>query len=209
MQKGLTRRKLLSASILAAPLFVPKKSLGLVHGEASTTFNPASLASTISWWDASDLSTITESTPKKLKQLNDKIGTAPGRAPMKNGTAFRSDMDTGIRSVNGLNVVSCTHNSTYPTQSMSAPGWATGFPGAEGSIYIVAQVEQSWSGNTPNLFTIRDIAPTFTKAIWLLSEDHYHLYFYPSAVLNKVHLSRHGIESFSSYMDGIPHIWKL
>ena len=209
MQKGLTRRKLLGASILAAPLIVPKKSLGLVHGEASTTFNPASLASTVSWWDASDLSTITESTPKKLKQLNDKIGIAPGRAPMKNGAAFRSDMDTGIRSVNDLNVVSCTHNSAYPTQSMSAPGWATGFPGAEGSIYIVAQVEQSWTGNTPNLFTIRDIAPTFTKAIWLLSEDHYHLYFYPSAVLNKVHLSRHGIESFSSYMDGIPHIWKL
>ena len=148
MQKGLTRRKLLGASILAAPLIVPKKSLGLVHGEASTTFNPASLASTVSWWDASDLSTITESTPEKLKQLNDKIGIAPGRAPMKNGAAFRSDMDTGIRSVNDLNVASRTHNSAYPTQSMSAPGWnLLGSPGAEGSIYIVAQVEQSWTGN--------------------------------------------------------------
>src|SRR4029079_6572115 len=104
MGNGITRRKLLSASILAAPLIVPKKSLGLVPGEASTTFNPTSLASTISWWDASDLATITTRSPNKLQQLNDKIGVSSGHAPMTCQQGW--EMGTGLEAVNGHNTIS-------------------------------------------------------------------------------------------------------
>ena len=208
MGNGLTRRKLLSASILAAPLIVPKKSLGLVHGEASTTFNPASLASTLSWWDASDLATITTRSPNKLQQLNDKIGVSPGHAPMTCPQGW--EMGTGLEVVNGNNTISAINTEDWKHfTTMRSLAYQNTFPGGEGTIYVVCKVDQAWSTGSPYIFTIRDQQPKMTKALTLFGDDNYRSYFYPTASVNTVLLSRHGLETYSSYMDGLPHIWKI
>ena len=208
MGNGITRRKLLSASILAAPLIVPKKSLGLVHGEASTTFNPASLASTLSWWDASDLATITTRSPNKLQQLNDKIGVSPGHAPMTCPQGW--EMGTGLEVVNGNNTISAINTEDWKHfTTMRSLAYQNTFPGGEGTIYVVCKVDQAWSTGSPYIFTIRDQQPKMTKAITLFGDDNYRSYFYPTASVNTVLLSRHGLETYSSYMDGLPHIWKI
>src|SRR4029078_688240 len=208
MGNDLTRRKLLSASILAAPFIVPQKSLGFVHGKAGTTFNPASLASTLSWWDASDLSTITTRSPNKLQQLNDKIGVSPGHAPMTCPQGW--EMSTGLEVVNGNNTISAINTEDWKHfTTMQSLAYQNTFPGGEGTIYVVCKVDQVWSTLSPFIFTIRDQQPKMTKAITLFGDDNYHSYFFPTASVNTVLLSRHGLETYTSYMDGLPHIWKI
>jgi hypothetical protein len=169
-------------------------------------FTPASLTSCKSWWDASDTATATV-VGTDLHQLDDKIGHF---APMIGGDApFTTYMDYGLRTVNGLNTASCSHNSVIPAKSMRAPNWNSGWPGAEGTIYVVCAVDQCWDDITPSIFTVYDQFPSQTRTIRLYSDDHYHLYFYPTAYINTTELSRHGIETHSSFMDCIAHVYKL
>ena len=197
---SLTRRKLLGTAG-AALISGPAKAWP-VHGNAA--FTPASLASTISWWDASDLTTISASR-NSLTQWRDKIG----RAHFVTGE-FLNPMNTGVETINGLNVVSTIGSETFGQglgNDVGTPYRTGGFPVSAGTIYLVMVCDISYSGSA---YVALRTANSGQIRLYFLSDDHYHLYNYGSAFFNNIQVGRHGLEiPNNSFMDGLPHIWKF
>jgi hypothetical protein len=175
-------------------------------------FDPSSLSSTLSWWDAADTTTITTSAANIVSGWADKIGN---HAPFINGD-FSTGMNTGIEVVNGLNTISSIGSNGNGSRyqglrqgqgGITAVPYQVGFPGAAGTMYMVVQIDISASGS--NTFTVRDVAQ---NGRWMAfnGNDNYHLYYYGSFQANQVNVNRHGLEfPNNSYMDGRPHIWKM
>ncbi len=174
-----------------------------LYGTSSGGFTPASLSSTISWWDASDTSTITASSTT-VSQWRDKIGGAH----FVTG-AFFNPVNTGLEVVNSLNTISIIGSDGTGQALMNDTGTpyrTGGFPSSSGTIYWVMVCDISYSESA--YFSIRDGGGT-TK-FQFLSDDHYHLYNYGSMFFNNVEVGRHGLEiPNNSFMDGLPHIWKF
>ena len=175
---------------------------------APSNFSPKSVASTIAWWDAADTSTIT-ATGNDITRLADKINTNDILFTL-DGTTTKN-VKTGVLTVNGLNCINTTRQVTF-TNGATCPGLQTGFPGNKGTIYFVTTIDQTESSGYPWCFIVRTPStPPGGQQFAFTGDDNYQLYFYGTMYFNtnSLQISRHGIDTHQSYLDGIPHIWKF